>query len=80
MPCTDELPVRFADTDAQGHTFFANYRTVCAQALTYGLSATGCDYTTMEAEEGVMFVYRDRTLFADRLRIELTPERVAGLG
>ena len=78
MPCTDELPVRFAETDAQGHTFFANYRTFCDEALTYGLSATGCDYTTMEAEEGVMFVYRDRTLFADRLRIGLTPERVAG--
>ena len=83
MPYTYELPVRFADTDAQGHTFFANYLTFCDEALTYYLSAIGCDYNTMEAEEEVMFVYasascdyRGRTLFSERLRIEVTAERV----
>ena len=83
MPYTYEMPVRYADTDAQGHTFFANYLTFCDEALTYYLDAIGCSYNDLEAQEGVMFVYasascdyKGRTFFSDRLQITVDVERV----
>jgi acyl-CoA thioester hydrolase len=83
MPYTYELPVRYADTDAQGHTFFANYLTFCDEALTYFLEDLGCPYTSLEEDDGVMFVYasagcdyRGRTLFSQRLRVEVEVERI----
>lgn len=51
------LPVRYADTDAQGHVFFANYLTFFDEALTYYLEAVGVPYLSMEEDEGVLFVY-----------------------
>lgn len=83
MPFVHELSVRYADTDAQGHTFFANYLTFCDEALTYFLVHLDCDYASMEHQEQAMFVYAHsscnhlgRTFFADRLRVEVTPERI----
>lgn len=83
MPYTYELPVRYADTDAQGHTFFANYLTFCDEALTYYLEAIGCSYGSLEAQERAMFVYatascdyKGRTFFSERLQISVTVERL----
>ena len=83
MPYTHQLSVRYADTDAQGHTFFANYLTFCDEALTYFLAALGCDYASMEQADQAMFVFAHsscthlaRTFFADRLDIEVTAERI----
>jgi len=51
-----ELTVRYADTDAQGVVFFANYLTYMDEAMTALLAALDCDYQSW-LEEGVDFVY-----------------------
>lgn len=80
---TYSLPVRYADTDAQGHVFFANYLTYFDEALTYFLVDRGCPYSELESL-GLEFVfadahcqYRGSARFADRVRIEV---RVLKLG
>ena len=51
MPHRYALPltVRYADTDAQGHVFFANYLTYCDEGLTGYLAAIECSYQDLEA-------------------------------
>lgn len=70
------LAVRFADTDAQGHVFFANYLTFFDETLTQYMRAIGCPWQRM-IELGVDIVYaesrcshRGRSFFEDQLRIE----------
>jgi len=70
------LGVRFADTDAQGHVFFANYLTFFDETLTQYMRAIGCPWQRM-IEFGVDIVYaesrcthRGRSFFEDQLRIE----------
>lgn len=48
--------VRFADTDAQGHVFFANYLTFFDEALSGLLAALGHSYQTLR-ERNLDFVY-----------------------
>ena len=69
------LSVRYADTDAQGHVFFANYFTFFDEAMTGYLHAVGLSPTAL-ADLGVDFVYVDAqcqykgsTYFEDALRI-----------
>lgn len=78
-----ELPVRYADTDAQGHVFFANYLTFYDEALTAFFAHLGCPYADLEREAGAMFVYasaqsdyRGRTFFGDRVQIAVSVESV----
>lgn len=52
------LPVRYADTDAQGHVFFANYLTYFDEAVTGYCEAIGFSYDDLR-EAGVDFVYVD---------------------
>lgn len=72
---THEMPVRFADTDAQGHVFFANYFTFCDEALTGYMRAVGLPWQSL-VETGVdMFYasarcdYKGRAKFEDTLAI-----------
>ena len=51
------LVVRYADTDAQGHVYFANYLTYCDEGLTGYFHAIGLPPKVMVAEEGVDLVY-----------------------
>jgi acyl-CoA thioester hydrolase len=51
------LVVRYADTDAQGHVYFANYLTYCDEALTGYFHAIGLPPKELVAEEGVDLVY-----------------------
>jgi len=53
-----QLTVRYADTDAQGHVFFANYLTYFDEATTGYLHAIGVSPSTL-TEQGVDFVYAD---------------------
>ena len=53
-----DIPVRFADTDAQGVVFFANYLTYMDEAATAWLDATELPYAAWLAQ-GVDFVYAD---------------------
>jgi len=82
-PFVHRLPVRYADTDAQGHVFFANYATFMDEGLTYLLVHIGWPYATIEADLGVLCVYaaaesrfKSRTFFGDTLAIQVTVSRV----
>jgi acyl-CoA thioester hydrolase len=52
-----EIQVRFADTDAQGHVYFANYLTYCDEALSAYMRHIGCPWQELVAE-GVDMFYR----------------------
>lgn len=52
------LPVRYADTDAQGHVFFGNYFTYMDEALGGYLRALGLAVADLQAL-GIDFVYVD---------------------
>ena len=76
-----ELVVRYADTDAQGHVYFANYLTYFDEAFTGYLHAIGYPPKQMLGD-GVDVVYRDAQCeylgsgrFEDRLRIGVRAER-----
>jgi len=69
------LKVRFADTDLQGHVFFANYFTYCDEAFMAFLDAVGYSWTRLE-NMGLELYYvesscqfKDRAFFADTLFI-----------
>lgn len=51
------MQVRFADTDAQGHMYFANYLTFCDEALAATMRHLGCPWQDLVAE-GVDMFYR----------------------
>ncbi|MEM9695748.1 MAG: thioesterase family protein [Myxococcota bacterium] len=70
-----ELVVRYADTDAQGHVYFANYLTFFDEGLTGYLHAVGFPPQSW-LDEGVDVVcahvessYAGRAFFEDRLRV-----------
>ncbi|MFK7985001.1 MAG: acyl-CoA thioesterase [Sandaracinaceae bacterium] len=56
-PFIFEMPVRFADTDAQGHMYFANYLTFCDEALAAYMRHIGCPWQDL-VEAGVDMFYR----------------------
>ncbi len=53
-----QLAVRFADTDANGHVFFANYLTFFDQAFVHYLKAIGFGYRQF-VERGLNFFYAE---------------------
>ncbi len=57
MPFVHPMPVRFADTDAQGHMYFANYLTFCDEALAAYMRHIGCPWQSL-VEAGVDMFYR----------------------
>lgn len=78
----EKLRVRFADTDAQGHVFFANYLTYFDEALTGYFQALGYPYGDLE-KTGVDIVYKrsgcehlSRSVFGDTLEIDARTARV----
>lgn len=64
------LAVRFADTDAQGHVFFANYLTFCDEALTAYLRAIGCPWQDLVATGVDMFYVRSECDYLGRAPFE----------
>ncbi len=78
MPHDHPITVRFADTDAQGHVFFANLLTYFDEGLTHYLAAIGCPYATLNDTEGVDLVhaeslcrYRSPTRFGDAVVVRV---------
>ncbi|MCB9595769.1 MAG: acyl-CoA thioesterase [Sandaracinaceae bacterium] len=76
MPFEYPLAVRFADTDAQGHVYFANYLTFCDEALSAYMRHLGCAWQDLVAD-GVDMFYRNATCefrgsarFEDVVRVE----------
>ncbi len=65
-----DMSVRFADTDAQGHMFFANYFTFCDEALSAYMRAIGFPWQRL-LELGVdMFYVNASCDFKGRARFE----------
>jgi 1,4-dihydroxy-2-naphthoyl-CoA hydrolase len=54
MPHPYSRTVHFADTDAAGVVFFANYLAICHEAYEESLSAAGIDLKTFFSENGVV--------------------------
>lgn len=57
MPFVHPMQVRFADTDAQGHMYFANYLTFCDEALAAYMRHIGVPWQAL-VESGVDMFYR----------------------
>lgn len=76
------LRVRYADTDAQGHVFFANHLTYADEGLSAWMRSIGWPYEVVVAA-GVDFVfadaharYRERAFFEDLLHVHVGPQHV----
>ena len=76
------LQVRFADTDAQGHVFFANYLTFFDEAVSAYFRAIGFPWQKLR-EMGVDLVYADahasfkgRATFEEVLVIEVSIAKI----
>jgi 1,4-dihydroxy-2-naphthoyl-CoA hydrolase len=54
MPFAYPRTVHFADTDAAGVVFFANYLAICHEAYEESLSAAGIDLKSFFADNGVV--------------------------
>jgi 1,4-dihydroxy-2-naphthoyl-CoA hydrolase len=78
MPFSYERTVHFADTDAAGVVFFANYLVICHEAYEESLSAAGIDLKTFFTDNGIIIPVAKseaeylRPLFCgDRVRVAL---------
>jgi acyl-CoA thioester hydrolase len=58
-PFAHRLRVRYADTDAQGVVFFANYLTFFDEAMTHYVEWLGIPWSRLEEEWGIDTVYVD---------------------
>ena len=74
--------VRFADTDAAGVVFFANYLAICHEAYEESLAAAGIDLAAFFQNTGVVVPiakseaeYLRPLRAGEKLRISVTPER-----
>ena len=81
MPFNYSRTVRFADTDAAGVVFFANYLAFCHEAYEESLAASGIDLKTFFKDTGVVVpISKSEAAYlrplqpGDKLRISLTPE------
>jgi 1,4-dihydroxy-2-naphthoyl-CoA hydrolase len=54
MPFTYSRTVHFADTDAAGVVFFANYLAICHEAYEESLAAYGIDLKVFFSDQGVL--------------------------
>ena len=54
MSFTYQRLIHFADTDAAGVVFFANYLAICHEAYEEALAAAGIDLKTFFADHGVV--------------------------
>lgn len=76
--------IHFADTDAAGVVFFANFLSICHEAYEESLAASGIELKTFFAENAVIvpIVKSEasylRPLFCgDKLRVSVTPASVS---
>lgn len=81
MPFSYERTVRFADTDAAGVVFFANYYAFCHEAYEESLAAAGIELNSFFASTGVVVpISKSEAEYlrplhpGTKLRITLRPE------
>jgi 1,4-dihydroxy-2-naphthoyl-CoA hydrolase len=84
MAFTYHRTIHFADTDAAGVVFFANFLRICHEAYEESLAASGIELKTFFAENAVIvpIVKSEasylRPLFCgDKLRVSVTPAPVS---
>lgn len=77
--------IHFADTDAAGVVFFANYLAICHEAYEEALAAAGIDLKTFFADHGVVApVTQSRAEYlrplacGDKVRVTLVPAPLGG--
>jgi 1,4-dihydroxy-2-naphthoyl-CoA hydrolase len=80
MPFSYQRTVRFADTDAAGVVFFANYLALCHEAYEEALGATGVDLKSFFAAHAVVVpIAKSETAYlrplhpGDKLQVTVTP-------
>jgi 1,4-dihydroxy-2-naphthoyl-CoA hydrolase len=73
--------VHFADTDAAGVVFFANYLAICHEAYEESLAAAGIDLRSFFSDHGVVIPvskseaeYRRPLACGDRVRVSVRPQ------
>ena len=80
-PLIFEWPIRvyYEDTDAGGVVYYANYLKYMERARTEWLSSIGCELSTLERVEGIVFVvhrveidYRSPAKLGERIDATLT--------
>ncbi len=81
MPFTYHRTVRFADTDAAGVVYFANYLSICHEAYEESLGVAGINLKTFFSDTGVVIPiarseadYLRPLACGDKLRITVAPE------
>ena len=82
-PFIHTLDVRYADTDAQGHVFFANAYTYMDEGLTWLMEHVALPYGQLESDHGVLCVFaastcrhRSRILFGTPVQIVVSVKRL----
>ncbi len=80
MPFNYDRTVHFADTDAAGVVFFANYLTICHEAYEESLSASGINLKKFFVDNGIVIPvvkseaeYRRPLACGDKLRVSVQP-------
>ncbi len=80
MPFSHFRTVRFADTDAAGVVFFANYLAICHEAYEEALAVAGLDLKSFFAAHAVVVpIARSEAAYlrplhpGDKLRVVVTP-------
>lgn len=84
MPFNYPRTVRFADTDAAGVVFFANYLAIGHEAYEEALAAAGIDLVAFFRDTGLIVpIARSEAEYlrplhpGDKLRVTLTPARLS---
>jgi 1,4-dihydroxy-2-naphthoyl-CoA hydrolase len=84
MPFTYQRTVHFADTDAAGVVFFANYPAICHEAYEESLAAAGINLSEFFRDNGIVIPvskceteYLRPLLCGDKVRVSLKPKALA---
>ena len=84
MPFNYNRTVHFADTDAAGVVFFANYLAICHEAYEEALSASGIELKAFFADNGIVIpVARSDAEYlrpiscGDKLRVSVRPRSLS---
>lgn len=85
MPFTYKRTIHFADTDAAGVVYFANYLSICHEAYEESLAAAGIELKTFFSDNGIIVPvskssaeYLRPLVCGDRISITVTPTLIAG--
>lgn len=84
MSFSYQRTIHFADTDAAGIVFFANYLAICHEAYEEALAAAGIPLGTFFADHGVIVPvakseasYLRPLACGDKVRVEVTPKALS---